>query len=164
MGIIFAALHQDLAEHLAGPTEFGGARDPLVPSGNGKALVASNIRQRVLAKVVDEANELLRKRKVPEIVGCTPHTLRRTYISLLLAAGCDPAYVQQQVGHTDPMLTLRIYQQLLKRKRREEYRDRVNELLGTSPAALSKPPDLAGEPVLAPKSAPNSLVQLPERV
>jgi hypothetical protein len=46
-------------------------------------------------------------------------TVRRTYISLLLAAGCDPAYVQHQVGHTDPTLTSRIYQQLLKRKRRQ---------------------------------------------
>lgn len=157
--IIFAALHQDLAEHLARPTDFGGARNPLVPSGNGKPLVASNIRQRVLAKVIAEANELLLQRKVPAIVECTPHTLRRTYISLLLAAGCDPAYVQQQVGHTDPTLTLRIYQQLLKRKRREEYRDRVNELLGTSLAALSKLPDVAGEAVLGPKSGPNSLLQ-----
>jgi integrase len=78
----------------------------------------------VLAKTVVEANELLRQRGVPEIVDCTPHTLRRTYISLLLAAGCDPAYVQQRVGHTDPTLTLRIYQQLLKHKRREEYRTR----------------------------------------
>jgi integrase len=120
--------------------------------------VASNIRQRVLAKVVAEANELLRERGVPEILECTPHTLRRTYISLLPAAGCDPAYVQQQVGHTDPTLTLRIYQQLLKRKRREEYRERVNELLGTSPAALSKMPDLAGEPAVGPKSGPNSLL------
>jgi integrase len=156
--IIFAALHQDLAEHLARRTDFGGTRDPLVPSGNGHPLVASNIRQRVLAKVVAEANELLRRRRVPEIVECTPHTLRRTYISLLLAARCDPAYVQQQVGHTDPTLTLRIYQQLLKRKRREEYRDRVNELLGTSPAALSKL-DLAAARELAPNSAPNSLVR-----
>jgi hypothetical protein len=98
--------------------------------------VASNIRQRVLAKVVPEANELLRRRKVPEIVECT-----RTR-----CAGPTSA------------LTLRIYQQLLKRKRREEYRGRVNELLGTSPAALSKLPDLAGEPAFAPKSAPNSLV------
>jgi hypothetical protein len=32
--------------------------------------------------------------------------------------------VQQQVGHTDPILTWRIYQQLLKRKRREECRAR----------------------------------------
>ena len=66
--------------------------------------------------------------------------------------------MQQQVGHTDPTLTLRIYQ-LLKRTRREEYRERVNELLGTSPAALSKLPDLAGEPALGTKSGPNSLLQ-----
>jgi integrase len=75
--IIFAALHQDLAEHLARPTAFGRSRDPLVPSGNGNRLVASNIRQRVVAKVVAEANELLRERGVPEIVERTPHTLRR---------------------------------------------------------------------------------------
>jgi integrase len=155
--VIFAALHQDLAEHLARRTTFGRSRDPLVPSGNGNRLVASNIRQRVLAKVIAEANELLRERGVPEIVECTPHTLRRTYISLLLAAGCDPAYVQQQVGHTDPTLTLRIYQQLLKRKRREEYRSRVNELLGTSPAALSKRPDVAEQDESGPNSGPNSL-------
>jgi integrase len=131
--VIFAALHQDLAEHLARPTPHGEARDLLVPSANGRRLSASNVRQRVLAKTVAEANGLLRDRGVPEIVECTPHTLRRSYISLLLAAGCDPAYVQQQVGHTDPTLTLRIYQQLLKRKRREEYRTRVNELLGLRP-------------------------------
>ena len=39
----------------------------------------------------DEANELLRERGMPEILECTPHTLRRTYVSLVLAAGCDPA-------------------------------------------------------------------------
>jgi integrase len=155
--IIFAALHQDLGDHLARPTAFGRSRDTLVPSGNGRPLVPSNIRQRVLAKVVAEANDLLRDRGVPEILECTPHTLRRTYISLLLAAGCDPAYVQQQVGHTDPTLTLRIYQQLLKRKRREEYRDRVNDLLGTWPAALSKWPDVAEQDESGPNSGPNSL-------
>jgi integrase len=155
--IIFAALRQDLAEHLARPSAFVRARDPLVPSETGNRLVASNIRQRVLAKVVAEANELLRQRGVPEVAECTPHTLRRTYISLLLAAGCDPAYVQQQVGHTDPTLTLRIYQQLLKRKRREDYRERVNELLGTSPAALSRLPDLAAGSEAGPNSGPNSL-------
>jgi integrase len=155
--VIFAALHQDLAEHLARRTRFGGPRDLLVPSAKGRPLSASNVRQRVLAKTLTEANGLLRERGVPEIVECTPHTLRRTYISLLLAAGCDPAYVQQQVGHTDPMLTLRIYQQLLKRRRREEYRTRVNELLGTSPAALSRLPEPATEAVVGPNSGPNSL-------
>jgi len=38
-------------------------------------------------------------------------------------------------------LTLRIYQQLLKRKRRKEFRERVNDLLGPSPAALSRRPE-----------------------
>jgi integrase len=155
--VIFAALHQDLAEHLARPGRYATARDLLVPSANGRRLAASNVRQRVLAKALVEANEVLRRRGVPEIVDCTPHTLRRTYISLLLAAGCDPAYVQQ-VGHTDPTLTLRIYQQLLKRKRREEYRARVNELLGTSPAALSRLPEPAREAEAGPKSGPNSLL------
>lgn len=156
--VIFAALHQDLADHLARPTRFGGARDLLVPSANGRRLSASNVRQRVLAKTIVEANRLLRHRGVPEIVACTPHTLRRTYISLLLAAGCDPAYVQQQVGHTDPTLTLRIYQQLLKRKRREEYRTRVNDLLGTSPSALCRLPEPAREAEVGPNSGPNSLL------
>jgi integrase len=156
--VIFAALHQDLAEHLARPTRFGGSRHLLVPSTNGRRLSASNVRQRVLAKTLAEANALLRQRGVPEIVECTPHTLRRTYISLLLAAGCDPAYVQQQVGHTDPTLTLRIYQRLLKRRRREEYRKRVNDLLGTSPAALSRLPEPAPATMVGPNSGPNSLL------
>jgi hypothetical protein len=38
------------------------------------------------------------------------------------------------------MLTLRIYQPLLKRKQREEYRARVNRDWG-----LGAPPDVAGE-------------------
>jgi hypothetical protein len=67
--------------------------------------------------------------------------------------------VQQQVGHTDPTLTSRIYQQLLRHKRLEEYRDPENELRGTSPAALSKLPDVAGAGAFGPKSRPNSLLQ-----
>jgi hypothetical protein len=65
---------------------------------------------------------------------------------------------QHQGGHTDPTLTLRIYQRPLKRKRREEYRERVNELLGTSPAALSKLPEVAGESGLAPNRGPQLAV------
>ncbi len=67
--------------------------------------------------------------------------------------------MQQQVGHTDPMLTLRIYQQLLKRKRREEYRDRVNELLGTSPTALSRLPGIGAWSRGWTQIWPNSLLE-----
>jgi hypothetical protein len=56
----------------------------------------------------------------------------------------------------------RIYQQLLKRKRPEEYRERVNELLGTSPAAPSKLPDLAPERTTGPIGAPTRCCRRPE--
>jgi hypothetical protein len=75
-----------------------------------------------------------------------------------------PAYVQQQVGHTDPTLTLRIYQQLLKRKRREEYRARVNDLLGTSPAALSRLPEPAQDGALDPNLDPTRSSGRPDQV
>jgi hypothetical protein len=57
-------------------------------------------------------------------------TVAAANISLLAAAGADPAWIMQQVGHTDPKLTLRIYTQVMKRKRSEDYRARANELLG----------------------------------
>ena len=36
----------------------------------------------------------------------TPHSLRRTFASLLLATGADVPYVTAQLGHTDPKMTL----------------------------------------------------------
>lgn len=43
----------------------------------------------------------------------TPHSLRRTFISLLLAAGADVPYVMAQAGHTDPKMTLGLYAQVI---------------------------------------------------
>jgi hypothetical protein len=39
--------------------------------------------------------------------------MRRTFISLLLAAGADVPYVMAQAGHTDPMMTLGIYAKVI---------------------------------------------------
>ncbi|HEY2603449.1 MAG TPA: tyrosine-type recombinase/integrase, partial [Thermoleophilaceae bacterium] len=39
----------------------------------------------------------------------TPHSLRRSFTSLLFALGRDPVYVMGQLGHTDPSFTLRVY-------------------------------------------------------
>jgi integrase len=47
------------------------------------------------------------------IVGVTPHSLRRTFISLLLATGADVTYVMAQAGHHDPKTTLGIYAQVI---------------------------------------------------
>lgn len=43
----------------------------------------------------------------------TPHSLRRTFISLLLAAGADVPYVMAQAGHNDPKMTLGLYAQVI---------------------------------------------------
>lgn len=39
----------------------------------------------------------------------TPHSLRHTYASLLIARGVSPAYVQRQLGHASIALTLDLY-------------------------------------------------------
>ena len=39
----------------------------------------------------------------------TPHKLRHTFASILVALGRDPSYVMAQLGHTDPGFTLRVY-------------------------------------------------------
>jgi hypothetical protein len=57
---------------------------------------------------------------LPPLPHVTPHTLRRTYISImLLATNFDVAYVQKQVGHKDSKLTVDVYNQLLDRSKRE---------------------------------------------
>ncbi|SLM48033.1 protein of unknown function [Nitrospira japonica] len=46
----------------------------------------------------------------------TPHCLRHTYASILLADGVSPAYVQEQLGHATIELTVSTYGRWLKKK------------------------------------------------
>jgi hypothetical protein len=68
------------------------------------------VRRRVNEKRAAEGEMLL-----PEKV--TPHTLRRTFASLALAAGRDPRWVMAQLGHTDARFTLTVYAQVMQRQR-----------------------------------------------
>jgi hypothetical protein len=45
----------------------------------------------------------------------TPHKLRHTYASLLVALGVDPGSVMDQLGHTDASFTLRVYRHGMRR-------------------------------------------------
>ena len=76
-------------------------------------------RQRV-GKVLKEAAELATQRLQaegrPPLPTTTPHTLRRTYISIvLLANGFDVKWVMSQVGHADSKMTMDVYAQLEQR-------------------------------------------------
>lgn len=101
-------LHRRLTEYRE-RSRYRGPDDRVFPTRMGKRDNPSNIRTRVLAHAVEAANEDLRATGFQEIGEITPHSLRRTYISLALAAGSDVRFVMQQVGHSDPRMTLSVY-------------------------------------------------------
>ena len=49
---------------------------------------------------------------IPE--GLTPHSLRRTFASVLVAVGRDPSTVMSMLGHPTPGFTLSVYSQVMR--------------------------------------------------
>ena len=89
-------------------------------------MTATNFRRRTLAKAVERANERLGEAELPALpTGLTPHSLRRTFASLLYALGEPPPVVMAEMGHTDPSLALRIYAQAMRRDTGESERLRA---------------------------------------
>lgn len=90
--------------------------DLVFPTATGAEQSPSNIRQRVLAPAVRRANEHLEAAGASPLPRpLTPHKLRHTYASLLVALGTDPGATMDQVGHTDPAFTLRVYRHGMRR-------------------------------------------------
>jgi integrase len=86
-------------------------------AATGRRQGATNVRLRVLTKPVEDANAKLANDAVePLPEGLTPHSLRRTFASLLFAIGEAPPYVMAQMGHATPNLTLAIYAQQMDRR------------------------------------------------
>lgn len=89
--------------------------DLVFPTARGHQDNASNVRERFLASAVKLANEELEKEGLDPIRNVTPHSLRRTFISLLFSLPKQPSvpYVMAQVGHNDPKVTLGIYAKVI---------------------------------------------------
>jgi integrase len=86
-------------------------------TGTGCRHGESNVRRRVLAPAVERANERLAGRRIePLPERLTPHSLRRTFASLLYAIGDTPPRVMAQMGHTSPQLALAIYAREMDRR------------------------------------------------
>jgi len=82
----------------------------------GRPRNKDNVRNRVFAPAVERANTNLAKgERTPLPEGLTPHGLRHSFASLLLALGEDPRHVMGQLGHTDPAFTLRLYTHAMSR-------------------------------------------------
>jgi integrase len=87
-----------------------------------------NLRERIVRPVFKRADELLAARGLqPLPVGLTPHKLRHTFASVLIAIGEDPASLMAQLGHTDPKFTLRVYTHMMRRG--PEERERLKALV-----------------------------------
>lgn len=124
---VLPALRDELATYRA--TLSDAPRDARVfGTSTGGRQSETNVRRRILQPAVEKANEqLARANAEPLPTGLTPHSLRRTFASILVALGEDPAYVIGQLGHSDPRLTLRLYARQM--SRRDGEKDRLRALV-----------------------------------
>ncbi len=125
------------------------AEAPLFCTAKGTRWDENNVRQNLLAPVAQLASRRLTERGLPPLLKVTPHTLRRTYVSImLLATNFDIPFVQSQVGHASAKMTLDVYNQLLDRSKRE-HGAAFDALLKGAQTALYGP----AEPPMAPDLA-----------
>ncbi|UGS36054.1 tyrosine-type recombinase/integrase [Capillimicrobium parvum] len=75
---------------------------------NGTPQTPDNVRTHVVDKIVSIANA-----NGSPIPRCTPHTLRRTFASILAEIGIPPRRAMYLLGHTDAKFTMSVYQQVL---------------------------------------------------
>ncbi len=121
---ILAPLRDDLISlKLRRPNEPG---DLVFATATGKPDNPSNIRNRVLADAIEKANEKLAKDgEEPISESLTPHGLRHTYASILVAMKEDPRYVMGQIGHAHAGFTLGHYSKEMGRRDGEPERLRA---------------------------------------
>jgi hypothetical protein len=89
------------------------------------------------------ASELLTARGLPSLPNTTPHTLRRTHISIaLLANSFDVKWVMDQVGYADSKMTMNVYAQLQQRAK-HDHGAHFDELVRQARVQLRTPEETA---------------------
>ena len=131
-----------------GPVELDGF---VFATASGKPRNKDNVRT-VLSRVVARANEQRKARGKAALPPVVPHTLRRTYISLMLEAGAPLHYVMDQVGHEDSKTTLEIYAVVQKRLSRPQVKRAFEALLAESDLSGPGVPAEAREKMSAPRA------------
>lgn len=111
-----------MGEHIERLRRIGAAVGPnayLVQNVRGGRTSRGRVA-RLLATASDRASEQQLASGLPPLPHTTPHTLRRTYISIaLLANSFDVKWVMAQVGHADSRMTMDVYAQLEQRAKRD---------------------------------------------
>jgi integrase len=115
-------LAEVLIEHIDRLSKAGfdtGPTAPLFPNERGKRMSRKRVGV-IVHEAAVLATEKMRERGLPPLAHITPHSLRRTYITIaLLANNYDIKWVMDQVGHADSKMTMDVYNQLQQRAKRE---------------------------------------------
>ncbi|HEX3511216.1 MAG TPA: site-specific integrase [Solirubrobacteraceae bacterium] len=126
--------HRDRLRRAGQPT---GQDDFVIPNRRGGRLDRQRVRE-IVAQARTVANEQRATRGLPSLPHITPHSLRRTYISIaLLANNFDVKWVMSQVGHADSKMTLDVYAQLEQRARRDHGRSFDRLIAGARETAVA---------------------------
>lgn len=104
--------------------------DPVFPVRGGGAGDRFNLARRLkhIARVAVQLRE--QEGLAPMPARITPHTFRRTFITLSFQAGKDLVFVQSQAGHADWKTTLDIYTQQSGRSIDPKIRNLLEQFLG----------------------------------
>lgn len=103
------------------------------PAVRGGVVHTGNWRRRSWRPAVEDAATRLDR---PELTERRPGELRHTAASIALANGASVLWVQQQLGHADAAITLRVYSHLIRRYDTRE-RERLNRELAADRGASS---------------------------
>jgi integrase len=96
-----------------------GPDDYAVPNCRGSRMSRQRVGQ-IVAEAAALATVRNETRGLPPLPRTTPHSLRRTYISIaLLANNFDATWVMSQVRHANSKMTLDVYAQLEQRVQRD---------------------------------------------
>lgn len=89
---------------------------PAFPTRDGNAMTTDGVRAR-LVTIRDRANELLEATGRAPIAHLTPHTLRRTFASILAVSNVPPRRAMYLLGHADAKFTMSVYRRTATRHR-----------------------------------------------
>lgn len=119
--VMTPVLAELVAGHMAQLRRLGLPSGPdayLIPSLRGGRMSRRRARQ-IVSEAARLADERLVASGLSSLPHTTPHTLRRTYISIALIANeFDVKFVMSQVGHANSAMTMDVYAQLEQRAKR----------------------------------------------
>jgi integrase len=122
-----------------------GLNDHVVQNTRGGRMSRQRVGQ-IIREAADEASAARAAHGLPPLPHTTPHSLRRTYISIaLLANNFDVKWVMSQVGHADSKMTLDVYAQLEQRIKRD-HGVRFDALVRGADEPGNEPVDAGGAP------------------